>query len=147
MVNVFDVATYIILSLGEVTTMKLQKLAYYCQAWSLAWDDKPLFEEDFEAWANGPVCRALFDKHKGHFSISDENFFKPYCSENKFESSEIETMDAVIKFYGNKSPNWLSELTHSEQPWIIARGNCREGMYCERIISKDDMREYYSGLQ
>lgn len=60
MATVFDVAEYILQKLGEVTTMKLQKLVYYCQAWSLVWDEQPLFEDDFQAWANGPVCPALF---------------------------------------------------------------------------------------
>lgn len=31
----------------------------YCQAWSLVWDDTPLFEEDFQAWTNGPVCPGI----------------------------------------------------------------------------------------
>ena len=51
--------------------MKLQKLVYYCQAWSLAWDDVPLFDEDFPAWANGPVCPELFDLHHGKSVIKD----------------------------------------------------------------------------
>lgn len=54
MANVFDVAKYILVQRGEMSTMKLQKLCYYCQAWSLVWDDKPLFEEEFQAWANVP---------------------------------------------------------------------------------------------
>lgn len=63
MANVFDVAKYILEKLGTLSTMKLQKLCYYCQAWSLVWDDTPLFDEKFEAWANGPVCRNCFS-HK-----------------------------------------------------------------------------------
>lgn len=62
MANVFDVAKYILEVKGTMSTMKLQKLCYYAQAWSLVWDDKPLFGEEFEAWANGPVCRELFLK-------------------------------------------------------------------------------------
>ena len=54
--------------------MKLQKLVYYCQAWSLAWDDKPLFDEDFEAWANHPVCPELFKHHKGKVYIRSRFF-------------------------------------------------------------------------
>ena len=60
-ITIIDVANYILDKMGELTTMKLQKLTYYCQAWSLAWDEKPLFEDDFEAWANGPVSRKLYD--------------------------------------------------------------------------------------
>lgn len=56
--TVFDVAEYILEQHGEMTSMKLQKLVYYCQAWHLAWSDEPLFRESIEAWANGPVVPA-----------------------------------------------------------------------------------------
>ena len=65
MSNVFDTATYILEKLGPMSTMKLQKLCYYSQAWSLVWDEEPLFPEEFEAWANGPVCSELFHKTQG----------------------------------------------------------------------------------
>ena len=55
MATVLDVAKYVLEHNGRMTTMKLEKLVYYCQAWSLGWDEVPLFEEDFQAWANGPV--------------------------------------------------------------------------------------------
>jgi hypothetical protein len=37
MTTIFDVAKYILQQRGEMTAMKLQKLCYYAQAWSLAW--------------------------------------------------------------------------------------------------------------
>ena len=49
--------------------MKLQKLVYYCQAWSLVWDDMPLFESRIEAWANGPVVLDLYYRHRGQYWI------------------------------------------------------------------------------
>ena len=64
MASVFDVAEYILDKLQTTTAMKLEKLSYYCQPWSLAWDDKPLFEEDFQALESGPVFPELFDRHK-----------------------------------------------------------------------------------
>ncbi len=42
MATVFDVAAYILENTGSISTMKLQKLCYYSQAWSLVWDDKPI---------------------------------------------------------------------------------------------------------
>lgn len=45
--SVFDTAKYILEKCGTMSTMKLQKLCYYSQAWSLVWDDAPLFDEDF----------------------------------------------------------------------------------------------------
>ena len=40
--SVFDTAKYILEKCGTMSTMKLQKLCYYSQAWSLVWDDAPL---------------------------------------------------------------------------------------------------------
>ena len=64
MAQVNDVARYILeRQSGSVSTMKLQKLVYYAQAWSLVWDEKPLFHVRIEAWANGPIVRELYDQH------------------------------------------------------------------------------------
>ncbi|MCH7691617.1 MAG: DUF4065 domain-containing protein, partial [candidate division Zixibacteria bacterium] len=54
-ISVFDVAKYILSKLGGVSAMKLHKLLYYAQAWSLVWDERPLFQERIEAWVSGPV--------------------------------------------------------------------------------------------
>ena len=42
-VRAIDVAAYILRKQGAMPAMKLQKLAYYSQAWSLVWDDESLF--------------------------------------------------------------------------------------------------------
>ena len=43
MAAVEDVAAYILSNMDKrVTTMKLQKLLYYCQGWHLAWDAEKL---------------------------------------------------------------------------------------------------------
>ena len=63
MSNVFTVAKYILQQKGAMSSMKLQKLCYYAQAWSLVWDDAPLFDEDFQAWRNGPVCYELYNSN------------------------------------------------------------------------------------
>ena len=71
MASVHDVAAAILERTGPIDTFKLQKLAYYCQAWHLVWDEEPLFKARIEAWANGPVVRALYDKHRGSYRVSD----------------------------------------------------------------------------
>ena len=48
MANIKQLAKYILDRKGRMTTMKLQKLCYYCQAWSMAWEEIPLIEENFE---------------------------------------------------------------------------------------------------
>src|ERR1700689_4301222 len=69
-VSVLDVASYI-LEKQPLTAWKLQKLVYYCQAWSLVWDEQPLFKERVLAWANGPVVKELYDQHKGMYYVKE----------------------------------------------------------------------------
>lgn len=144
MATVFDVAKFVLDKLGSITTMKLQKEVYYCQAWSLGWDDRPLFNEDFQAWANGPVCPELFQRHKGRFQV-DASLLKD-IPDFAFTDAELETMNNVLAYYGDKSPQWLRELTHKEGPWKLARAGVPEGMPCNNIITKESMQEYYGGL-
>lgn len=143
MANIFDTAKYILERSGEMSTMKLQKLCYYAQVWSLVWDDMPLFQEDFQAWANGPVCPELFYKTQGKYSViaSDETGGEGDLSEN-----QRDTVERVLKHYGEHDAQWLSQLTHMEDPWIIARKGIPAGIGCNNIITKESMAIYYGGL-
>lgn len=145
MANVFNVAKYILSKTGHVSTMKLQKLCYYSQAWSLVWDDRPLFPEEFEAWANGPVCRRLFDVHRGQFSINEDDIPGNLLGD-ALCTTQKDTIDAVLEHYGSKDAQWLSTLTHMEDPWKNARHGYAPGMSCEETISKASMAEYYGSL-
>ncbi|MDR3186804.1 MAG: DUF4065 domain-containing protein [Christensenellaceae bacterium] len=127
-----------------MTTWKLQKLCYYSQAWTLAWTDDPLFEEDFQAWENGPVCRELYDAHKGLFLIDTMDLREGKSTE--LTDDEKEMIDIVLESYGDKLSDWLRQKTHEERPWQIARGDLQECEHCEVTITKDSMREYYEGL-
>lgn len=142
--SVFDVASYILYTLGTCSIMKLHKLLYYCQAWSLVWDETPLFTEQIEAWANGPVVRELFNYHRGMFSLSFSDF--SIGNYSKLTDFEKETIDSVLMFYGDKSPQWLIDQTHSELPWIKARKGLAPMERGCRVISLTDMQLYYSSL-
>ena len=143
MANVFDTAKYILQQMGSMSTMKLQKLCYYSQAWSLVWDDRPLFDEEFQAWANGPVCSELFHKTQGQFSVSadDETGGDGDLSEN-----QKDTINHVLAHYGKHDAQWLSQLTHMEDPWNEARKDVPSGSGCNNVITKESMAMYYGGL-
>ena len=141
-IQVFDVAAYILAKMGAMTTMKLQKLVYYSQAWSLVWDEAPLFEEAIEAWANGPVVRELFNSHRGSYEIST----MPIGNPRLLSQEQQETVDAVLEYYGDKSAQWLIELTHMEDPWIHARKGMPPLERGNRVISLDTIADYYSSL-
>lgn len=143
-VTAIDVAAYILGEQGEMPAMKLQKLVYYSQAWSLVWDDKPLFRDQIEAWANGPVIRSLYNLLRGKYLI----IAIPGGHPESLDETQRETVDAVLKFYGNKSSQWLSDLTHMELPWKEARESAglTDGERGQVVISEASMAEYYSSL-
>lgn len=147
MPTALDVAKYILISLGKsrnlpITTWKLQKLVYYSQAWASVWDDEPIFSDRIEAWANGPVCPALYELHRGQFKISTLSS----GNEKALSKVQKETINAVLDYYGKKSAQYLSELSHSETPWKIARRGLAPGERGNNEISVESMAEYYGGL-
>ncbi|MGO4909537.1 Panacea domain-containing protein [Pseudorhodobacter sp. W20_MBD10_FR17] len=141
--TVFDVATYILRARGEMSAMKLQKLVYYSQCWSLVWDERQLFNSRIEAWANGPVCPALYEKHRGNFRVSEGIIGG---EPDALDDDARETVDSVLKYYGDKTAQWLSDLTHSEAPWKDARDGLSAGERSNHPIPVAAMAEYYGSL-
>jgi uncharacterized phage-associated protein len=144
MASAFDVAKYILETKGDMPHMKLQKLVYYSQAWSLVWDDAPLFVNRIEAWANGPVIRDLYRELRQTFTIdvTDLKIGDPL----NLTLAQVETVDAVIEGYGDRSSQWLSDLTHMEKPWRLARRGLNPGEHGRSEISHASMAGYYSNL-
>lgn len=144
MATIYDVAKYIMDQCGSMSAMKLENLVFYSQAMSLGWDDAPLFPDDFEAWAKGPVCRALFQAHRGKFLLKDTTFLEPYHpNTDNLSKEQKDTIDVVVSSLKDYPPYKLSAMTHAEEPWKRARGNCHDGGHCENIITKESMEEYY----
>ncbi len=146
-VSVFDAAHYILSRLSDksCTTMKLHKLLYYCQAWSMVWTEKPIFNEKIEAWSSGPVVKDLFYFHKGSYSIHYSDITNG--NEKLLSYDQKGVIDDVINFYGDKDPQWLIDLTHSEDPWIAARKGLSSNERGNREITLDSMQVYYSSLK
>jgi uncharacterized phage-associated protein len=145
MANAFDAAEYILKVKGEMPAVKLHKLLYYAQAWSLVWDDKPLFQNRIEAWRNGPVVRDLYGLHRLEYAVAPGKFAAS-CTEAGLTNNQRDTIDVVLKFYGDKSSQWLSDLTHGEDPWREARKNTAANEASHAEITRASMAEYYGGL-
>jgi uncharacterized phage-associated protein len=142
MAKVHDVAAYIIAKVRNLDAMKLQKLLYYSQAWSLVWDGKPLFPSKIEAWANGPVVREVFKAYQTQYKVSEARF----GNKDALNPTEKKTVDAILKFYSSQSGFYLSQLTHQERPWKEARVGIAPGDPSDREITKAAMLEYYGSL-
>lgn len=144
MANAFDVAKYILNKQGEMTAMKLQKLVYYSQVWTLVWDEVALFENRIEAWANGAVIPELYQHHRGKFKVNENMIFNG--NQNNLTSVEKLNIDKVLAFYGGYTAQQLSDINHQEQPWKDARGNLHPLAKSENQITQDSIFEYHSGI-
>lgn len=143
MATIFDVAKYILEKQGTMSTWKLQKLCYYSQAWHYTWTERRLIKEDFQAWRNGPVCPELYAVHKGKFSIGANDI---QGNVDALTDDEKDSVDIVLKYYGDREPYDLREQSHLEEPYKKARGDLPENANSDNVISVESMGEYYGSL-
>lgn len=126
----------------SITHLKLQKLVYYAQAWSLALRGEPLFEEDFQAWAHGPVVESIYRHYEG----IGWNALPCPDSVPVFPEAIETHLSEVLDSYGKFSAKQLERMTHAEAPWREARGDLAPEARSNSPISKEAMREFYSAL-
>ena len=152
-VTVFDTAAYIYRKYapmakdhGDMDKIKLQKLVYYSQAWSLVFDDEPLFGEPIEAWTYGPVVRKLFRKHRGEYNLRETLIGEG--NPKKLNEEQRKTIDFVVRNYGPLKPRALVKLTHREPPWKKARERAGLGPseHGKERIKHEDMVNYYASI-
>lgn len=116
--------------------MKLQKLCYYAQAYSLAQGGE-LFPEDFQAWQHGPVVPELYAKYRDYQ-------WRAIDAEFPANADAVPSIvGEVVAAYGRLDGAALSNITHREAPWINARGNIPESDGSRAVISKDAMRNFF----
>lgn len=143
MATIFDVAAYVLEYCGTMTTMKMQKLVFYSQAASLTQRNRPLFEEDFEAWRGGPVCFTLYKTHRKRFIIRPGELPLPENTSGLIPDEKF-LVEKVCDKLSSLTGNQLSKRTHAENPWKNMRVGLDPGQNSDRIISKESMREYYT---
>lgn len=146
MLKAIDVANFFIdlaksMDDDSVTNMKLNKLLYFSQAWSLVRLNHKLFDEQIEAWQYGPVITSVYRTFTscGKNNISDvAGDYNPKV----FNAEETELLIDIAIEYGQYTAYTLINITHkSGSPW--------ENVYQSQknnIIKESDMKEYFSKL-
>ncbi len=125
---------------GELmSNLKLQKLLYYAQGYHLAMFGRPLFSEPIEAWTLGPVVREVYDAYKmyGPGPIPrprDADF-------SDLDEGTREFLDEIYCELGQFSAWRLSEMTHADPPWLMAR---KKGQ--NSVITHASLREHFGTL-
>ena len=149
--SINDIADYVILAAKaddndiSLSNLKLQKLLFYIQAWSYGINKKPLFQGDFQAWIHGPVNVEIFKR----FKESEKNLFSEITLEDvknknpKINDEDKGFIDYILDNYLKYSGPDLERLSHSEEPWIKARGTCGSWDRCETVISPESLISFY----
>lgn len=120
---------------GEpIDEMKLHKLLYFAQRESLAITGEPLFNEKFEGWRYGPVCREI---------RAEYDFFDGTVSGEEVQISDRAAyiINNVILEYGTLASWKLSELSHKETSWINSRIGLTSEDRGNKLLKLEDIRE------
>ena len=125
---------------ADITPMKLQKLLYYCQGYSLALIGKPIFVEPIEAWEYGPVIDSVYQEYRKY-----KNEIIPEKEAKDFENLD-ETVKSIAKFVVDEK-KWLSayalsNATHNEFTWKSTFD--AEKSFHNDIISNEKMKKFFS---
>jgi uncharacterized phage-associated protein len=143
---VLDVSAYIfkrLNKLGPVEAIKLQKLLYYCNAWSLADRSVPLFYDEIQAWKHGPVVASIYPLHRGEIDLTTW----PHGSPEDLSTEDRELVDNIVDTYGGLSGWRLRNLTHQEKPWIDAWDKARQGKVLRVPIDPETTGDFYRGMR
>lgn len=137
-----DVARYLLEKRGTLTGYQLQKLLYYCQAWMLAVEGRPLFADEVKAYDHGPAVPSVSMQHQGLRIV--------HASDIRGKSSmvvdhERAFIDCVTSAYEGMSGDQLEQLTHEEDTWRNSY-NSHTGVNSSAEISQDEMKAYYAKL-
>ena len=144
--NIFNVATFFLNIVDRdfgsaITPLKLQKILYYAQGYYLAMFDEPLFNEDFQAWAHGPVNPEIYEKYKEY---GFDSIDAPDISEiPNFDEKTVDFLCKIWATFGIFDGKYLEELTHKESPWLNAREGYKSGEVCHEVITKESMKEFF----
>ncbi|MDY3124217.1 Panacea domain-containing protein [Gallibacterium anatis] len=123
-----------------ISNLKIQKLVYYAQGFSLAINNKPLFKEQIQAWTHGPVVPKLYNEYKkyGNGALPTTDLDIDF---SKFSNEDKELLDDVYDVYGQFSAWKLRNMTHDETPW---KSTYQSGKSNE--ISNEVLKEYFLTL-
>ena len=110
----------------SVTNLALQKITYFCHAWTLVRLRRPLIRHKFEAWELGPVLPYLYREFRSYDRSPIQGRAKrinrhsgalevvPYA----FDATTEEVLMEVVGFYSRMRAGDLVELTHAVgSPW------------------------------
>jgi uncharacterized phage-associated protein len=138
----------------SVSNLSLQKIVFFCHAWSLTRLERPLIKHGFEAWQHGPVLQYLYREFKEFDDrpiASRARKLDPLSGQMQmvtydFDGPTKALLDEVVDFYSQLTAYDLVALTHVRGgPWERVwhhGGTVNPGMK----IDDDAIARFYSKI-
>ncbi len=135
-----DVAKYILNKCTNdnhpISNLQLQKILYYIQHDFLVRNNKPLFDDDFEAWKFGPAIPVVYYRYCGAGGMKLNETYN--ISLNFFNKDKIK-LDKIIEDKRKLDPWTMVRQTHAEgKAWDIV---FKDGAGFREIINKQDIKD------
>jgi uncharacterized phage-associated protein len=121
----------------DMTPLKMQKLLYYCQGYSLGIYNEPLFAESIQAWDHGPVVRIIYNTFQ-HLRDSCIPFIGK--EESNLDEQAKKIARIVMQDKGRFSAWALRDMTHNEKPWVHTYANLGRNS----VITEEIMQEFFA---
>jgi uncharacterized phage-associated protein len=120
----------------EMTPLKIQKLLYYCQGYSLGLYGEPLFAESIEAWDHGPVVVSIYNRFRSlhRLCIPLDETEEPKVDERTKKIARL-----VMQDKGRFSASALLNMTHKEKPWDYTYHKLGQN----RVITEAIIRDFF----
>ena len=126
-----------------ISNLKMQKLCYLAQGWSLTLRGRCLFDDVIEAWALGPMVPTLYRRFKPYrWGPLDAHKFRTDPLK-ELDAEEREFLDWVWEAYGRCSGSELRDITCTQTPWKEAYGDTVFPERCEKEITQKSMKAYF----
>ncbi len=127
----------------SITNKRLQKLLYYVQAWHLAINKKPLFDDKIEAWIHGPAIRSVYEEYKSYVANPIDKVLNVNIA-TELGIGTVKFVDRIVEAYSKYDTATLEFMTHAESPWQEARNGLEINESSNNEISQASMLSYYT---
>lgn len=97
----------------KITHLSVQKILYLCHMFYMGkYDGSPLVEEDFEAWAYGPILPSLYEDLKIFGGSPITSFYKV---DETNDDKKLAVLEKVVEALKKKTAGQLVGLTQSKE--------------------------------
>lgn len=116
---------------------QLEKLLFYADGHHLATTGEALFNEEIQAWEEGPVCPNAMPAYHGAKKYQPIPLVNPTAVLSR---TAIASIVIAIALFGSLDADDIGEKTHTEAPYVQTWNN---GAGRNNVIPEDIMKDFF----